>query len=413
MPHADGRVDTGAAGWATSRMIDEKPPQDPLAPAIKEEPAVIAERAPTQSASVPPWAILAFIIIALLGAVVAVMLRNSSGARGGEDANLARIKAEYNALLGEYNKDRASVGMSPIATDSEPIEDIANRLKRDTDSLVGLASSYQNFMAEKDAELMARNAKILSGEKLRADLIEESRRLRGELQQALANGADTAGLRQALDQSKSRADALRAELDAANDRIKSMANAVSSEDFTDIKRRLDETTRAKEFFEARVKELESTGSKVKLFASSENELLPAAVELVRSLRKIENTPGSDILSVYKNFGVELGADVLRTITFATGSSTLSPADEAAIRELPAMTPEGDLLIAIGYASKTGNVTSNQTLSSERATAVAQMIESIKRPGQETQAVFLGQTDRFSSKVPERNQVVEIWQVRKK
>jgi hypothetical protein len=38
---------------------------------------------------------------------------------------------------------------------------------------------------------------------------------------------------------------------------------------------------------------------------------------------------------------------------------------------------------------------------------------VKRPAQKVQAVYLGQTDRFSSRIPERNQIVEIWCIRKK
>jgi flagellar motor protein MotB len=59
------------------------------------------------------------------------------------------------------------------------------------------------------------------------------------------------------------------------------------------------------------------------------------------------------------------------------------------------------------------VDSNRVLSSDRATAVAQSFSANKRPGQLVQAVYLGQTDRFSSRIPERNQLVEIWRIRKK
>jgi outer membrane protein OmpA-like peptidoglycan-associated protein len=111
--------------------------------------------------------------------------------------------------------------------------------------------------------------------------------------------------------------------------------------------------------------------------------------------------------------VQLGANVLKTLNFATGSSALAPADADAVRNLVAEIPDGDLILAIGYASETGNVDGNRTLSSDRATAAAELISSVKRPGQFTQAVYLGQTDRFSGRVPERNQLVEIWQIRKK
>ena len=76
-------------------------------------------------------------------------------------------------------------------------------------------------------------------------------------------------------------------------------------------------------------------------------------------------------------------------------------------------PDGDLIMAIGYAPETGNVDGNRTLSSDRDTAAAQLISSVKRLGQLTKEVYLGQTDRFSSRIPERNQIVKIWQIRKK
>jgi hypothetical protein len=34
----------------------------------------------------------------------------------------------------------------------------------------------------------------------------------------------------------------------------------------------------------------------------------------------------------------------------------------------------------------------------------------KPSNQVVQAVFLGQTKRFSSRIPERNQVCEVWQI---
>jgi outer membrane protein OmpA-like peptidoglycan-associated protein len=103
---------------------------------------------------------------------------------------------------------------------------------------------------------------------------------------------------------------------------------------------------------------------------------------------------------------------LHTLNFATGSSELNAEDQDLIRKLVEEVPDGDLVLAIGYASETGNVDANRVLSSERATAAAQLFSDIKRPDQQVQAVYLGQTDRFSSRIPERNQIVELWRIRK-
>ncbi|RYD48039.1 MAG: hypothetical protein EOP83_27100, partial [Verrucomicrobiaceae bacterium] len=313
------------------------------------------------------------------------------------------------ARRAELNRQRATMGLGPVEGGSEAIGDIAKRLKDDADSLVALSVRFQQMLTEKDNELTARNAELLRSETTRKALSAESSRLQSELQRALINGSDADLLRRDLADLKSQRDALSAELSE----LRKKGSGVSSDEYAALKRRFDETLRAKEFFEARVKELEGDLSKAKLFASSESELLPAAVALFRDLRALEGRSDSDITTSYSGLGVELGANVLHTLNFATGSSTLSPTDEEVIAKLVNDLPDGDLLFVIGYASETGNVDSNQQLSSDRATAAATYYSGVKRPGQLVQAVYLGQTDRFSSRIPERNQIVEIWRIRKK
>ena len=389
-------------------MSDEKSPNQ--VPAANETEALTSAPSRTVSkSSLPPAVALAFVIIALLGVLIVMVLKNSSLRSPSSEADVVALQAEANALRSEYNRERIAMGLRPLEGDSEPIEEVASRVKKDADTLVALATSYQRMLAEKDSELTARNAEILRLERLRQSLSAEITRVQGELQRALVSGSDNELLRRDLVDLKAQRDALAAELNEARQKN----SGVSAEDYADLKRQLEETQRAKEFFEARVRELEGDLSKAKLFASSENELLPAAVELFRSLRQLENQPDSEISSAYSSLAVKLGANVLKTLNFATGSSTLVTADDEALRNLVAEIPDGDLILAIGYASETGNVDSNRTLSSDRATAAAQLISSVKRPEQLTQAVYLGQTDRFSSRIPERNQLVEIWHIRKK
>jgi outer membrane protein OmpA-like peptidoglycan-associated protein len=111
--------------------------------------------------------------------------------------------------------------------------------------------------------------------------------------------------------------------------------------------------------------------------------------------------------------VEQDAEVLKTLTFPTGIAKMNPADEEPVRQLVAGVPDGDMLFVVGYASVTGNVNGNRKLSSDRATGVAELLTTVKRPGQKVQAVYLGQTDRFSRSTPERNQCCEIWHIRAK
>ena len=330
-------------------MSDEKPP-------LENQAAAENAAAPAVSKStMPPAVALAFVIIALLGVLIVMVLRGNRGLASG----------------------------SPEVT--------------------------QLQAADKDLEIKNKNAEILRLEQLSQSYAAETKRLNDELRRALVSGSETDLLRRDLAATKAKCDALTTELAA----LRAKGEGIPADEYADLKRRYEEAMRAKEFFEAKVKELEGDLSKAKLFASSENELLPAAVELFRSLRKLEGKADSEISTAYSSLGVSLGANVLLTLNFATGSAGLTPEDQEKIRALIADIPDGDMVLSIGYASETGNVDSNRTLSSDRATAAAELFSSLKRPGQLVQAVYLGQTDRFSSRIPERNQIVEIWRIRKK
>lgn len=393
-------------------MPDEKMPKENQETPDDETQESVNGGTPSKP-NLPPAVALAFVIIALLGVLIVMVLKNGSYLSGGSNADLSTLQAEANALHSDLNNQRIAMGLRPLEGSLEPIEEVAARMKKDADTVVALAGSYQKLIAEKDNELSARNAEILRSEKLRAALSAENARLQGELQRALVGSSDLDLLRRDLADVKSQRDALAAEVKDLRQKMLTMSAGIPADEYADLKRRYEEALRAKEFFEARVKDLEGDLTKAKLFARSENELLPAAVELFRSLRVLEGRPDSEIATAYSSLGVKLGANVLKTLSFATGSSALTPADNQAVREMIADIPDGDLILAIGYASRTGNVDSNRTLSSDRATAAAQLITDNKRPDQLTQAVYLGQTNRFSSRIPERNQIVELWHIRKK
>jgi outer membrane protein OmpA-like peptidoglycan-associated protein len=389
-------------------MSDEKPPQEnhDAAPTAQETTAA-------SKSTMPPAVALAFVIIALLGVLIVMNLRSRMGSGSVDSEELRLLKAQVSAAEADLNAGRMSLGLRPRESMGEPVEDVAARLKKDADTMVALAGSFQSMLAEKDVELSNKSAEILRGEQLRQSLAAELEKLRQQLGSALVSSSEVELLRRDLAASTSQRDALATELAKVRAELAAKGEGVSADAFADLERRFEETLRAKEFFESKVKELEAELSKARLFASSESELLPAAVELFRSLRQLEGKPDSEISTAYSSLGASLGANVLHTLSFATGSSALNPPDEELIRNLVSEIPDGDLVLAIGYASETGNVDSNRTLSSDRATAAAQLFSSVKRPTQLVQAVYLGQTDRFSSRIPERNQIVEIWRIRKK
>lgn len=386
---------------------------------MSEEPKPIEETHPIpgdektttfSKTMISPAMALALVIIALLGVMIIVTLRS------GKDVNpeeMAELQAEASALRTQLNRERISMGLRPLESNTESMDDIAKRLKSDASAMTALADSLQSMLSEKDTVISDLNAKLIRSEKLRQTLTTESARLQGELNRSLVASSENDLIRRDLTTMKSQRDALAAELDIVRKELADKSAGVPAEEFSDLKRRYEESENARMFFETRVKELEAQNSKTRLFASSENELLPAAAELFRSLRELEGKPDSEISTAYSSLGASLGANVLHTLNFGTGSSELGENDRKIIQTLVEQIPDGDLVLVIGYASETGNVDANRTISSDRATAAAKLFSEIKRPEQLVQAVYLGQTDRFSSRLPERNQLVEIWRIRKK
>ena len=358
-------------------MLDEKPPLEKHEEAEPGTHEAGETTAPAKS-GLPPAVALAFVIIALLGVLIATVLRNGTRVGSpGSGPDIPALQAEVNARASELNRQRVAIGLSPLENGGEPIDKIAGRLKKDADSLVALAARFQEMIAEKDTELNAKGAELIRSQKLRQALAAESARLQSELQRALVSSSDADRLRDELAGLKSQREALSSELSELRQKMKTLSAGVSDADYADLKRRLDETTRARDFYEAKVKELQGDLKQAKLFATPEQDLLPAAVELFRSLRKLENKPDSELTTSYSNFGVDLGATVMETVSFATGKSDLSPETQERIRRMVDEMPDGDLLFVAGYASRTGNPESNQTLSSDRATAVAEFYAGIR------------------------------------
>ncbi|MEI7908010.1 MAG: OmpA family protein [Verrucomicrobiota bacterium] len=382
-------------------------PDTPLPPKEKDNADASAQEShqPSPSAKtsvVTPVMAMALVIVALLVVLIAMKLKPSAA-----DPRLPALLQQ----LEELKRQSGSLGL-PTLGGGEQIEDVAERMKKDADSMVLLAGRYKQLIDETNASLVKKNADLLRSEQYRQMVSNDLDRVKSELQQAKSGGYEAESLRREVDKLKSLRDAQATELATMKQQLGAVGEQASKADLDALQRRLEETLRAKEFFESRAKELEGELGKARLFARSENELLPAAVKLFQTLRKLENQSQADIKNAYAQIETELNANVVQTLTFPTGSAKMAVADEAPVKHLVDNVPDGDMLLVIGYASETGNVDGNRTLSSDRATAVAEALSSVKHPGQQVQAVYLGQTDRFGSRTPESNQLCEIWQIHK-
>lgn len=353
-----------------------------------------------------PTSILAlgFIAIALVGVLIASAIRARPGdtAASGdsaEDSALREAKAKIQMLQSSVNADRAKLGLSPLYGETtQSAEIVAARITDDAATLVAMAKGVKDLIAQKDADLALRSQELTDAIKLQVVLRDQLTKMEAKLSRALIDGSDITSLK--------------SQLEAANKRIIELGDEVTRlrQGPADMQARIDALTDDRNALQARVAELESSLSQAKLFASTEDEMFKEGVELFRKLRGLEGKSDSEIATAYSQYGAKLGANVLDKIDFPTGVSEVQPDDLAKIDYFPNDAPDNAMLIVIGYASETGNVDSNRTLSSERATAVARILDSAKKPGQRVQAAYLGQTDRFSSRIPERNQICEVWQI---
>ncbi len=362
------------------------------------EPQVFAsqEQVETRSKPLAVIPILGVVAIMLLALWVGLGLRPSTESPADED-QLRAMKAEVSAMEADLNAQRLALGLRPKESTYESVEEVAARMKKDADTM---------------ALMSAKNSEIIQSEQTRQILVGELEKARQQLGNSLAASTMAESLKTENEALKSQRDVLNAEVARLRGELAANNGAMPADQVAQWERRLEEAGRARQFLESRVEQLERELSQAKLFASSESELVPAAVKLFRSLRKLENKTDVEIDAEYSRIGVDLGANVLHMLAFETGSAELSAADQERIRGMVADIPDGDLVLCVGYASETGNVDGNRELSSARATAAAELFSLVKRPGQLVQAVYLGQTDRFSSKLPERNQLVEIWRIRK-
>jgi len=357
-----------------------------------------------------PILVLGFVIVALLGVVI---FQNALPPAGGEakaadSPAMETLRADIETRRAMLNRERIALGMEPIggsSLGSESADDVAARLKTDAETLASLSGSFQELLVRKESELDGARAETVAA-------LREQKRLRELL--------DTANrdLRQSMIDA-SAANSLRTELEAERRRITALQDELSRlrAEPGALRQQLAAAENARDAAEARAAQLEQELARLRaestqadLFATGEDEIVRGAIQLFRSLRQLEGRSESEISSAYSKFGVELGANVLKTCTFETGSSTVGPELEAALRQLPDEIPDRALIFVVGYASETGNVDDNRQLSSDRATHVARILDLEKRGSQRVQAVYLGQTDRFSSRVPQRNQIVEIWQI---
>lgn len=146
----------------------------------------------------------------------------------------------------------------------------------------------------------------------------------------------------------------------------------------------------------------------KVFATSSDDLAPAAQSLIKSLSGYAGKEEAVLNKLYTNLDENQNAKRKLIVNFASGSSAVGEEYQTKIGELLKKASPNSYFVAVGYADMTGTAAKNKALSSKRATRVAEVIKPKLQKSQITQAYYLGQTDRFGAE--ENNRVVEVWEI---
>lgn len=374
-----------------------------------------------------------------LGAVVLLLfllvLQMTGGGFGGGQSEVEKLKAERDARQDALNN---KLGTSGPLVRSHSAQTLATRLSTDSATLAGLVTRMQAMLTTSEANLKTANNTVqhlsqqlansassaaenvqLKNQLLAAQTrASQAESLVGSLHQQLSAVPSSAAMeatRRQLDEALKTRDSHRDQLTQLQTRMKDME---ASDVANSLREQLDPLTKKVASLETEnnrlgyeVQKLRADLDRARLFV--EAEALPAKAKLLYDeLARLETANPAQLKTEYERINQELGASVVDRITFQTNSSRIPFDKVEEIRRAVQASGNDSFILVVGYASKSGDLASNRTLSADRATRLASVTNTHKKKDQGVQAVFLAETDRFDAADLAPNQVCEIWEVRK-
>ena len=310
------------------------------------------------------------------------------------------------------------------ATDvSQRAIELANRLGGDTNSLIEIVAELNDRLELAEEELRGTRALYAAAARKILLLEKDVVTARRNSTQLETLGAQLAESQALLSVAERRSEALMKKLAASPD-PKMLREAQAMRDVYEaelrqtkdrLARDVAEKARLQADLSAATSELAATEialESTELFIDSIDLLPTAAKQLFLELSRLETVDRAELAKNYRLIEQKLGARVVDTIRFGTGKSEISAAKEVSIGNAMVSGRSDSFFLVIGYASKTGSFDLNKELSEARATAVATSAVESAKPGQKVRAVFLGQTDRFSSSDVRDDQICELWEIPK-
>lgn len=383
------------------------------------------------------------IIGLVLGAVILllflIVIQMNGRSRGGS-TELDELKTELSSTRQRVNEERSLLGLPPLGSASgDTIEALAIRISADSTQLAGKVSQLHGALANQEARLATADA-------TRQALTKQITDLQNQLDQARLMAGDTARLQIKLNDTQTLLEAsnrqlqtLREQLNTApsqaqiaaltkrledalaardnyeaqaNDLTRQLQGMVDGGELDSLKRKLSVLEPENNRLRYELQKIQAELDKTRLFAEKVDDLPVAAQALYVELSKLENASPAELKAEYERIGQQLRANVVDTISFQTGSSRINLDKVEEIRRTAQSKDDGSFFLVVGYASQSGNLATNKQLSSDRATTIASVVNIEKKETQGVQAVFLSQTDRFSPSELTKNQICEIWEIRK-
>lgn len=393
---------------------------------MNEENQILSAPAPPAASQSNPIVLVLVGVVIVLAIVLMFDMRDGSFSSG------------YHMNSGPVSAERGGY------SSGQSVEDLASRITSDSAALASLAIDLQGLVATKENQIGGTMTLLSSA-------TSEVEQLRKQLAAASLESSETAALRTELNNTRSlldaanrRTEALQLQLaespddatliamqrsadeaaqmrDQSTQKLRELENRmmgmISLEEFSAVN---DELTAAKEKLlqlkpendklHYEIQSLRSELNKTRLFVEKVDDLPAAAKMLYVELSKLDSVSPDQLQAQYDRIKQELNVDIVDTISFETGKSQINLDKVEEIRQAAQRAPENSYFLVVGYASKTGSFDSNKELSAARATTIASVTDVNKKPSQGVQAVFLGQTGRFSSSDVVKNQICEIWEI---
>ena len=387
---------------------------------------------------------LIVIIVILLFVMLLVNMNGNmlqSSDTSGDD--IAALTSRNIQLRTKTNEARANRGLPPLPENPNSALTMATRIQRDASSLAAMTSQWQAELKKKDELLRERDSEIATYTQNTQRLYAQIKELNAKLD--LASGTSEQIVRLTNDLKIARNKILN-----SNKQLQELIGRPTNEAVTILRKQLNDSLDAHSKLELQIDKLKFDAKNVvsqetyddlaaelallkpkmrkqryeiqrmrtqidlpKLFLKSDKDLPAKPARLLAELRRLNDANEQQLNTSYENIATTIGAKIIHRQSFAKGSAQIDFDREAIIRHIINKSNDANAyFLVVGYDSKSGEKERGKTLCSQRAATLASIVNTLRNSKQEVQAIYLGETTRFSKTDEVANQICEIWEIKR-